>query len=385
MVALLVAGGAAIAFVVGWWLGRGGRRLPNVIAPRGDDISTAVTDDVLDEHATGVVVASSAGSIEYRNSAARALAGTHVGVLIDESVSRHIERALDSGSSEEVLDLFGPPKRVVVVSARRLDSGRAVAFVDDITDRRRADQVRTDFVANVSHELRTPIGALLVLAETLVDAEDPEVVQRVVERMQGEAERASRTIDDLLELSHLESGVDREFTPVRLADVVRDGVGRASELAARRSITISTLDAVDEAGGPRAERLVVEGDRPQLASAIGNVVENAVKYSDPGDGVQVRVRERDGWGEIVVIDEGAGIPRDDLDRIFERFYRVDRARSRSTGGTGLGLSIVRHVAENHRGTISVESVEGEGTTFVLRLPLAPSTGERDGRRREGAA
>ena len=369
--------------MIGWLLGRRSTGLPHPDTATRDDGPALANEDVLELHATGVVVASASGAIEYRNPAAEALAGTHVGVLIDEAISRHIELALAGEASEEVLDLFGPPKRVAVVRARRLASGRAVAFVDDVTDRRRADQMRTDFVANVSHELRTPIGALMVLAETLVDADDPEVVQRVVGRMQGEAERASRTIDDLLELSHLESGVEREFAPVRLADVVRDAVGRASELAARHSITISTLDTV-EADGPRAERLLVDGDRPQLASAIGNVVENAVKYSDPGDSVQVRVRGDDGWGEIVVIDEGAGIPRGDLDRIFERFYRVDRARSRDTGGTGLGLSIVRHVAENHAGTISVDSVEGEGTTFVLRLPLARVVGE-DGRASEGVA
>ena len=152
---------------------------------------------------------------------------------------------------------------------------------------------------------------------------------------------------------------------VELVDIMNDAVGRVSELAARSGIDLATLDTAEA-----AEPLRVDGDRRQLASAVGNILENAVKYSERGDVVHVAVRRADDLGEIVVADEGAGIPRQDLDRVFERFYRVDRARSRRTGGTGLGLSIVRHVAQAHGGSISVDSVEGQGATFVLRLPLA---------------
>jgi two-component system sensor histidine kinase SenX3 len=371
VVELLVIGGAVIAFVAGWSVARAFppevQSSAPATRPESPDVESMYTE-VLERHATGVIVANPSGSVVYRNAAALALGGTHVGVLVDEAVARHLRLAQDDAPSGETIELFGPPKRVVIVAAQALPSGRRLAFVDDITGRRRADQIRTEFVANVSHELRTPIGALMVLAETLVDADDPEVISRVVDRMQGEAQRASRTIDDLLELSEIEAGSERNLEPVRLADVLSDAVGRVVELAAQNDITISTLDPVDVAG-PRAGQLVVTGDRRQLASAVGNVVENAVKYSDPGDVVQVRVRRDGDFGEIAIVDEGVGIPRQDLDRVFERFYRVDRARSRSTGGTGLGLSIVRHVATNHQGTISVESVEGEGTTFVLRLPL----------------
>jgi two-component system sensor histidine kinase SenX3 len=213
----------------------------------------------------------------------------------------------------------------------------------------------------------------MVLAETLDGEDDPDVMCRIVARMQGEGERASRTIEDLLQLSQIEAGVERDVGPVRLSDVVNDAVGRSTELAAANDITISTLDPVGPEG-PVAEQCLVNGDRPQLASAIGNLVENAVKYSDPGGVVQIRVRRNGGFGEISVVDDGVGIPRRDLDRVFERFYRVDRARSRETGGTGLGLSIVRHVAGNHHGTVSVESIEGEGSTFVLRLPLVEADG-----------
>lgn len=375
----LAIGGAVVAFVAGWTVARAvsrHREDSDVPAPvESPDVATMYTE-VLERHAAGVVIANPAGSIVFRNEAALALGGTHVGILVDEAVDRHLAAARAGERSSETLELYGPPKRVMVVSSQPLPSGRTVAFVDDISDRHRADQARTDFVANVSHELRTPIGALTVLAETLVDVDDPDVIVRVVARMQDEAERASRTIDDLLELSQIEAGVQREFAPVRLSDVVSDAIGRVAELAAANDITLSTLDPVGP-DGPVAALAVVDGDRRQLASAVGNLLENAVKYSDPGDVVQVRVRRDDDSFEIAVVDEGVGIPRRDLDRVFERFYRVDRARSRTTGGTGLGLSIVRHVASNHGGAIAVDSIEGEGSTFSLRLPV-PDTGSDAG-------
>jgi two-component system sensor histidine kinase SenX3 len=217
--------------------------------------------------------------------------------------------------------------------------------------------------------LKTPVGALSVLAETLVDESDLDTISRVVTRMLAETDRASRTIDDLMELSRIEMGAERSDEPVRIADVIRGGADRVIELAAQREITISTLAPV-ESDGIQADALLVQGDRRQLVSAVGNLIENAVKYSEAGTSVQVRARRVDDWIEIIVADQGVGIPQRDLDRVFERFYRVDRARSRSTGGTGLGLTIVRHVASNHGGDVSVTSVEGEGSTFVLRLPIS---------------
>ena len=373
-------GGAVIAFVAGWTAARtfpsGGTVLVPTPAEEAPE-STSVYMEVLERHATGVVIASPSGSVVYRNAAASAMRGSHAGVLVDEAVARHLAASRDGSPSGETIELYGPPKRVVVVSSLPLPSGRAVAFVDDISDSVRADQARTDFVANVSHELRTPIGALMVLAETLIGVDDSDVIERVVARMQSEADRAARTVDDLLELSQIEGGLQRDFVPVRLSDVVRDAAGRVAELAAAADIKLSTLDPVGP-DGPLAEQSFVHGDRRQLASAVGNMLENAVKYSDPGGVVQVRVRRDGDTLEISVSDQGVGIPRRDLDRVFERFYRVDRARSRATGGTGLGLSIVRHVASNHGGSISVDSIEGEGSTFVLRLPmLAAGTGDAD--------
>jgi two-component system, OmpR family, sensor histidine kinase SenX3 len=320
---------------------------------------------VLDGLATGVVLCDRQGAITYRNASARSLARTHAGVLIDETVERHLAGAVTGTSSEQLLDLYGPPKMVVVVRATPMADGGAVAFVDDISERRRLDAVRTDFVANISHELKTPVGALAVLAETLIDQHDPDVVRRIADRMLDEAHRAAQTIDDLLELSRIELGGEPGHDEVDALDVIHRAIERVEALAEQRNIRISVLDT---------ESVTVTGDRRQLISAVGNLVENAVKYSEPAGHVQVRARVDGAWVEFMVADQGVGIPPRDLDRIFERFYRVDKARSRGTGGSGLGLSIVRHVATNHGGEVLVSSTEGQGSTFVLRIPSAPQRG-----------
>lgn len=373
MQTFLVIAGTVVAFGLGWAAGRGGRPPlqhgePTAPSPEVSQSTTPSFAEVVEEHPSGVVVAGRDGAITYRNAAARAMSGTHVRVLLDEAVDRHITEARAGIRSDEVLEMYGPPRAVFVVEARPMPEGGAVVFIDDISEQRRIDQVRTDFVANISHELKTPIGALSVLAETLEGETDRDTIDRVVRRMMGEAERASRTIDDLMELSRIELGGEREVDVVSVAEVVRGAVARVTELAAQRDIGISTLGAIDAERTP-AESPVIEGDRRQLVSAVGNLVENAVKYSESGGHVQVLVSDHDDWLEIAVVDHGVGIPQRDLGRIFERFYRVDRARSRDTGGTGLGLSIVRHVVTNHGGEIKVTSTEGEGSTFVLRLPV----------------
>jgi two-component system sensor histidine kinase SenX3 len=223
--------------------------------------------------------------------------------------------------------------------------------------------MRTDFVANISHELRTPVGALAVLAEALVDEVEPEVVSRLAEKMVMEAHRVGRIIEDLLELSRIEVGESPHREVVSVGLVAAESVERLRHLAANRQITIEVHEP--------SRRLNVIGDRRQLVSAVANLVENGVKYSDPGATVEVSAHTDGTWVDVVVRDHGIGIPARDLDRIFERFYRVDRGRSRETGGTGLGLAIVRHVASNHRGTVSVTSHEGAGSTFTLRIPAGP--------------
>ena len=299
--------------------------------------------EVVEGARIGVIVSDDPMARRVPQPGGAVLSGTHAGVLVDEAIERHLRRAGSGTRTEEVIELYGPPKSVVFVTAAPTASGGAYAFVEDISERRRIDAVRTDFVANISHELKTPVGALAVLAETLADEDDPATIRRVADRMLEEAHRAARTIDDLMELSRIELGGEHVRGGVDTADVIRAAVERVAEIAHRREITIDWLDP--------DQSVTVTGDQRQLVSAVGNLVENAVKYSEIGGLVQIRSRVVGPWIEFMVTDQGPGIPSRDLDRIFERFYRVDKARGRDTGGTGLGLSIVRHVATNHGGDV----------------------------------
>ena len=318
--------------------------------------------------ANGVVIFDERGEIAYRNDpAASFLAARHSDALVEEAITTMAADALRGREGERELELFGPPRRVLSVRAVPLATetrpSGVLVVVEDTSERRRLENVRRDFVANISHELKTPIGALALLAETLLDEEDPEVAKRLAERLASEAFRVGATIDDLLELSRLEVATGLAADQVVVADVVREAADRVLPGAEQRGIEID----VD----PPPQRLTVVGDRRQLVSALTNLLDNGVKYSEPGSAIRVRARTDGTWVDVAVRDRGMGIPRRDLERIFERFYRVDRARSRDTGGTGLGLAIVRHVASNHRGEVRVESREGVGSTFTLRLPAGP--------------
>ena len=318
--------------------------------------------------ANGVVIFDERGEVVYRNDpAASFLAARHSDALVEDAIGTLAADALRGRRAERELELFGPPRRMLNVRAVPLaDPARpsgVLVVVEDTSERRRLENVRRDFVANISHELKTPVGALALLAETLLDERDPEVARRLAERLANEAFRVGRTIDDLLELSRLEvaSAPANEHVPV--STFVTEAVARVEPAGEQRGIELAVEETPD--------RLTVVGERRQLVSAVTNLLDNAVKYSEPGSSVEVRARTDGTWVDVTVRDHGMGIPRRDLERIFERFYRVDRARSRETGGTGLGLAIVRHVASNHRGEVRVESREGLGSTFTLRLPAGP--------------
>ncbi|MFM8304404.1 MAG: sensor histidine kinase [Actinomycetota bacterium] len=235
----------------------------------------------------------------------------------------------------------------------------AAAYVRDVTELRRVEAVRRDFVANVSHELKTPIGAMGLLAETFLGVDDVEVSRRLAEQLVREADRLASIVDDLLDLSTVEAREDPVREQARVRGLVDDAVERIRSLALARGIPLVVA--------PIAAELAVACDPSQIVGALTNLLENAVKYSDAGQAVEVTAEARDGRVVIVVRDHGIGIPSRELERIFERFYRVDKARSRETGGTGLGLAIARHVAQAHGGEIGVESIEGEGSTFRLTL------------------
>jgi len=269
------------------------------------------------------------------------------------------------------LQLHGAGAAAVMVAAeplRRAD-GRIdgmIILIEDVTRLRRLESMRTDFAANVSHELRTPITNIKGYAETLqeVGFDDAAQARRFIEVIQRNAQRLAALVEDILLLSFLEQpghAEQIERHPIDVDDVISEVVEELAPPAAARRVTLQVADP---------SHLIVMADRRLALQAVGNLVSNAVKFSSEGSTVRVRaVRER-GFAEIVVADEGPGIPERHLPRIFERFYRVDKARSREQGGTGLGLSIVKHVARVHGGSVHAESVVGRGSTFRLQLPLA---------------
>ncbi|MGF0118073.1 sensor histidine kinase [Promicromonospora sp. Marseille-Q5078] len=240
---------------------------------------------------------------------------------------------------------------------------KLLVLAEDRTEARRVEAIRRDFVVNVSHELKTPVGALALLAETVQDAaDDPVAVRRFTQRMQAEATRLSALVQEIIELSRLQvAGALQEVSTIPVRDVVDEAVDRARTTAQAKNIAITVGGTAD---------VLVFGDHNLLVTAVRNLLDNAVAYSAENTRVGVGVRERNGLVEIDVVDQGVGIAADEQDRVFERFYRVDPARSRDTGGTGLGLSIVKHVAADHGGDVQMWSEPGKGSTFTLRIPAA---------------
>ena len=324
---------------------------------------------VLEVMRTGALVLDSADEVVLVNPAARAMGVVRSGRLVVDDMRRLARAARRAGHARQaVVDLprgrLGrEPVAVSVQVAPLIETGYVTLLLDDVTEARRLEAVRRDFVANVSHELKTPVGALTLLAEAVQDAaDDPTSVRRFAERMQHEGGRLGRLVQELIELSRLQ-GADPLPTPA-MVDVDRI-VGEALD---RTRLAAETAGIAVVSGGDTGLR--VRGSELQLITALANLVDNAVVYSPPGTRVAVGTRRRDGYVEVSVSDQGIGIAERDLERVFERFYRADPARSRATGGTGLGLAIVKHIASNHGGGVSVWSVEGSGSTFTLRLPAA---------------
>ncbi|HEY5700056.1 MAG TPA: ATP-binding protein [Acidimicrobiales bacterium] len=333
-------------------------------------------EGALDLVGEGIVVADVDGRRLFTNAAAGLLTDArHEEALVAAAVDRALAEGLEGRTVEQGIELFGPPTRQVTVAASPLGPGGArlgaVVLVRDESRLRRLEAIRQEFVANVSHELKTPIGAIALLAETLAATDDPADAERRIDLLVEEAHRLGRIIDDLLELSEVE-GRDRSREPVDLAELVDASVRRLQPLAEQLGVTIELELAASQA--------CLADDR-QLGSAVTNLVDNALKYADGRSPVTVTVRPGDGWADVVVQDHGIGIPQPEQERVFERFYRVDKARSRDTGGTGLGLAIVRNVARAHGGEVLVTSREGEGSTFTLRLPLVSvPAGDKEARR-----
>jgi two-component system phosphate regulon sensor histidine kinase PhoR len=324
----------------------------------------ALRDLILAGLEDGVLLATGDGDVVFVNPAVERLLGgrpERVPDLFPPALRDAVERAAAEDEPVPVEVSLDRPPRSVRATATSLEGGDLVLLVlRDTTEPNRVDRVRRDFVVNASHELKTPAAAIQATAETLrmAAADDPEAVPRMAETLEREAFRLSRVVEDLLDLSRLEAG-PLEPRRVDLAEVVREEAERHLPEAAERGIAF----AVD-APGP-AE---VQGSASDLSLLVGNLIDNALRYTRPGGSVDVTLTAEDGERVLRVRDTGIGIPTRDLPRVFERFYRVDRARSRETGGTGLGLSIVKHVAETHGGSVDVTSELGVGSEFVVRIP-----------------
>jgi two-component system sensor histidine kinase SenX3 len=333
--------------------------------------------DVIDALPVAVAVLTAEDMVVLANRSAVELGVVRGTRLLVPELRRLVQEVRRSGQPREVeveperTRLVRLPDAVRVRVAPVDAQGNVALLVEDVTEARRVEAVRRDFVANVSHELKTPVGAMSLLAEAMLDAsEDPAAVRRFAGRLQHEAGRLARLVQELIDLSRLQGAdplPEQELVPVD--KVVAEAVDRTRTTAAARGIEIVR-------GGQRG--LTVCGSESQLVTAVGNLIENAVHYSPEGTRVAVAVRSREGAVELSVTDQGMGIAEKDLERVFERFYRADPARSRATGGTGLGLAIVKHVATNHGGEVSVWSVEGSGSTFTLRLPPSAEVTQEEG-------
>jgi two-component system sensor histidine kinase SenX3 len=371
LIGLLVGAAATAAF---WWSERTQRRVPEQPEPELDDGLVRV----LAVLRSAVVVLDEDDHVVRVTPPALALGLVREGRLVHAAIRDMVAQVRSDGVIVDgELDLprgpVGQGTMLLQVRVAQATPQHLLVLADDVTSARKVETMRRDFVVNISHELKTPVGALSLLAETVQDAaDDPEAVRRFAGRMQAEAARLSQLVQEIIELSRLQTaGTLEQLRLVDVDSVLAEAADRAHTAAAARKITI------DVGGAPG---ITVFGDRNLLVTAVRNLLDNAVAYSPEATHVGVGVRDRGDLVEIAVVDSGIGIPASEQERIFERFYRIDPARSRDTGGTGLGLSIVKHVAADHGGEVTVWSQPGRGSTFTLRLPKAdahavPPSGE----------
>ena len=353
----VVAGGAVLAWHIS-------DRQQSTLPTHDEPVVPPEVATVLSVLRSSAVIVDDTDTVVKASAPAYALGLVRGTQLVSEELDRLVHEVRRDGQIREtelLMDRPSGPARHVTARVAPLGSHLVLALVEDRTRERRVEAVRRDFVANVSHELKTPVGAIKLLAEAVSDAsDDPEAVKRFAGRMLTESDRLSRLVQQIIELSRLQADDPLETpTAVSIDDVIGIAVDTSAIDADSKRIDIVT------GGTPGLE---VFGNDEQVTAAVANLVANAVSYSAVDSTVLVTTKSDEGSVEISVVDQGIGIPTDEIDRIFERFYRVDPARHRSTGGTGLGLSIVKHVAATHGGDIRVWSVEGQGSTFTLTLP-----------------
>ena len=373
-VVLAVIGVLMVGLIFGFLIGRRAQTTVQQRSPDGASAADLVQRVVLSSH-NGVVLLNRFGDVVLANAAAVEL-GLVRGPRPDERAGKAAEQVRATGTVVQV-DLSpldrgarsGRGPTAVLGEVRPLGDGFTVIDASDESDAVRLEATRRDFVANVSHELKTPVGAMALLAEAVLDAtDDPHEVRRFGTKIINEATRLGALVTELIALSRLQ-GAERlpELATVEVDEVVREALDRCRLVAESADIRIT----VDPPSG-----LLLDGDATLLVTALSNLVDNAVSYSPPGSPVSVSRRLANGFVEIAVTDRGLGIASEHQERVFERFFRIDQARSRATGGTGLGLAIVKHVAANHGGDVQLWSKPGTGSTFTLRVPAHPHSADR---------
>jgi two-component system sensor histidine kinase SenX3 len=337
--------------------------------------------DALESIAAAVLVAAPDGTVLFANPAARKLGLRGRGSRLPPALTSVAASARAEGRAF-IQQITLPAPSDLTLRLRRVErtgpsvrvrahaigpAAYVVLVLEDLTEALRVEAVRRDFVANVSHELKTPVGAMQLLAEALHEAsDDPEAVRHFAQRMTKEATRLGLLVQELIDLSRLQGAEPlKDPKPAAMEQAVHEAVDRNRLPAEAKAIRVVV---VRESGEGPDEPLVVFGDEAQLATAVANLLENAIAYSPDHTRVIIGMRRRDDIVEVSVADEGIGIAEADQERVFERFYRADPARSRATGGTGLGLAIVKHIASNHDGEVVLWSAGGKGSTFTLRLP-----------------
>jgi two-component system sensor histidine kinase SenX3 len=360
---------------LGLLVGIGFMAILNVAERRGTAAVDAVNPSVPDGVDQVIDSLDSAGLvIDPSNNVVKASPAAHMyglvwnQALVHSEMTQLVDQVRQTGESiSQTIELprgpFGDANVNFAVQIARLGSRYVLVLAEDRTESHRLEEVRRDFIANISHELKTPIGAIALLAEALEPAsDDPEQVRRFAKRLSAEAARLTRITKEIIELSRLQAAD-------ALQSAERVGVDHLIASALDQNhVQAETHRMTLVKGGTRG--VEVFGDEALLILALHNIVANAIQYSPAGSRIGIGVQVQDGTVEIAVTDQGIGIPPEDLDRVFERFFRVDQARSRNTGGTGLGLSIVKHVIENHGGDVRVWSRVGSGSTFTIRLPEA---------------
>jgi two-component system sensor histidine kinase SenX3 len=360
----LLGGGVVLA-----WRASEALLRPREVSPAEPAPVPSGVASVLSVLPSSALVVRSDDTVVKASAPAYAMGLVRGGALLVAEVTAMVHGVRRDGQIREAELELGPSGGHVWVRVAPLDSRLVLVLAEDRTRERRVEAIRRDFVANVSHELKTPVGALALLAEGVLDAaDDPEAVRRFARRMLAEGDRLATLVSRIIELSRLQ---DDEMLGDAGVVPVSDLLDRVVE-ENRVEATARRISVVRE--GDR--RLAVLGSAEQLALAVGNLVANAIAYSSEGSTVVLSAAHAGDRVEIAVADRGIGIPAEEVDRIFERFYRLDPARQRSTGGTGLGLSIVKHVAASHGGDVRVWSAPGQGSTFTLSLPAGAALPEQ---------